>query len=1323
MATIRRTALLFVSIILISVAGASPPQVNFPISSQAPPVARAGQPFQFQFASTTFEPEPDRLQYSLIGNPLWLSIHGHNRTLYGTPRTKDVGTVTFTITAAGEAGAVANLDSSLVVTEDRGPTLNTNVSEVLSKAGQLSGPKRLALLPSQPFEIDFPADTFISENKNTFYFASLDNHTPLPSWISFDADAIRFAGTPPATSIPQVYDVLLMVSNLPGYATASLSFSLVVSNHQFFFNPLQDTITVNKGDEVNIKGLREHLLLDGSPILDSDVGSASADVPSWLSFDENTLDVKGNPPSGLMSQDIEISVIDRFGDAANHSIHLVFKSALFTGELGRINITAGRYFEYQIPSSVLANKEEQVRIDFGSLAKWLGFNSANLTMSGTIPKDHSPVDTQATIIATSKDGNMKDMQSFHVHISGSDAVGDEPTGTGATGEFAHPPSKRAGVIAGATVGALIGASIFIALLLVLCRRKKKQDGYISPRVPRSPRKVDISRPIMIHDEWERHDNSFDRDLEKAGSREKTPEHPPQLNLDLAMRRKASQSFSSDISESETKILTAFDRSSWGFKDEAGPSHRPHESMKIPTAMARRESEKSNATTAPVPTQRPKSAVYRDSHHSSGPPVNRRLTELGHSRQTPSRSNNSVSGLRRPLSNNSYSTKSTSILSTVPSALPQSPAAKHITQLTIPKDKRRSVRLVASPSNALIDRNLVDRRTIDEKRRSYIRKRASNQFPAPFFGADSDRSSSAAYKSPPAFINDSEPPSMPAPSPEISRVAAKSGDGDATKFERELPASLRIRKPSETPSVEPPQSTITFTGSLRKPPTARSFTNRYTTSAISDQRRVQKRYERAGAPVYPGTDIPRRSSTRQSLRAQELKSSLNNLTGSKIFDDAEMSESVYSTEEEDIEEYERRTTIKAGQYTLPPLKLNSSKPRRKGSKRSSNRDSRRDDKNDLKRDTKVAIKKISERDPTPFSLALEHGGKENHSSTYSLDLTSYHKGKAKSTQATQSPERPKTTIATTTPSRQRSSRQPRAESRTTARSSTAQRDGDAVLSDRQSQYRSRHSRTQSRYSTTKQGRDRSRTQSSAYPYFDAATAPLTTPTAEEPPSPSKSDKENIPSLPADGSTEASLISRDTSGNVLNYAEAEDPTIEILNGSSIGFRTSNGRINSSARRSRLARSFSDQQAQNLPPSVGAPSRRNTAVPGTNSNRNSHAADATIGLGLDLTGGGYAGQLPEPESNVQRGRERLPLSVLDDGNGNGNGDAITPSSPEHLRIGETKAKRPISSEVDEELKVGNSRKGRRTWGRSIRRIVPSGSSNIWGSGAGDRETKAFL
>jgi hypothetical protein len=92
---------------------------------------------------------------------------------------------------------------------------------------------------------------------------------------------------------------------------------------------------------------------------------------------------------------------------------------------------------------------------------------------------------------------------------------------------------------------------------------------------------------------------------------------------------------------------------------------------------------------------------------------------------------------------------------------------------------------------------------------------------------------------------------------------------------------------------------------------------------------------------------------------------------KVYEDAEMSESVYSDEEEDIEEAEQQNTNKPNQYSFAPLKLGG-----QGSKRESTQKK-------TKRDSKRELKRISERDPTPYYHFAEHAGKENESSTYTL----------------------------------------------------------------------------------------------------------------------------------------------------------------------------------------------------------------------------------------------------------------------------------------------------------------------------------------------------
>jgi axial budding pattern protein 2 len=115
---------------------------------------------------------------------------------------------------------------------------------------------------------------------------------------------------------------------------------------------------------------------------------------------------------------------------------------------------------------------------------------------------------------------------------------------------------------------------------------------------------------------------------------------------------------------------------------------------------------------------------------------------------------------------------------------------------------------------------------------------------------------------------------------------------------------------------------------------------------------------------------RRASTRDSLRAHDLKSRLNDLTGSEIFKDAELSDSVYTDEEEDIEEAEKRTTIKPSQFTLPPLNIDTRRRSKRNSAEKKKRSSKRDSRRELKRTSERMLHRPKSFTDKPHLLILQ-----------------------------------------------------------------------------------------------------------------------------------------------------------------------------------------------------------------------------------------------------------------------------------------------------------------------------------------------------------------
>lgn len=621
---------------LAAVAGAAP-QISYPFNSQLPPVARVDEPYLFQFAPTTFTSESGGLVYSLDDNPSWLIIDGQTGTLSGTPRARDVGTTSFTVIAAEAAGAIANMQSNLVVTKDGPLELNANISRALSAAGPLSGPTSVAIKASQDFQISFPSDVFGSGNKLSYY-ATLSDHTPLPAWISFDPSSLRFAGTTPPTSIPQVLGILLIASSTPGYAASTVQFALSIGVHELYFQPAIQTLNVSKGDAMHITGLKKKLYLDQSPISDRDVQSPSAELPDWLSFDGATFDIVGTAPAELSSQDLTISANDIYGDLAQYTIRLNVVSKLFSGSVGTLNVTMGELFKRQLPRSILVEDDEVVTVDFATLADHMHFNPTTFTVFGTIPKNTKPQVVQCSMLAVSKDGNFKEAQPFNITLlEAIDSTANSNTTIAGHGDTfdttkTNTSGQRTGVIVGIVLAAICGASLLAICIFCICRRRKQVKSYLSPKLANStsPRKSTISRPTFIPIGWP--DNE-EEDLEKGKDHddlliERTPEHAPKLDLNLSHERRDSASATDSIGDADTRILEDFGESSWGYiRHDSAPSDRPHESMKIAVELAKRSSQQS--TNSFRKHTRRTTTVYRDQiHRSSGLPVHRRIIGMG-----------------------------------------------------------------------------------------------------------------------------------------------------------------------------------------------------------------------------------------------------------------------------------------------------------------------------------------------------------------------------------------------------------------------------------------------------------------------------------------------------------------------------------------------------------------------------------------------------------------------------------------------------------------------------------------------------------------------
>ncbi|KAB8698129.1 hypothetical protein FH972_026379 [Carpinus fangiana] len=279
-----RMNLFTATIAILSTAAYSAPEVAFPINNQVPPVARVSEAYIYEFAPNTYSAvDSNALVYTIQRAPAWLSLDGRTRTFSGTPAASDIGSFAFQLEATDEFG-IAHLQVTLVVVDDKAPTVIGNISKALAMTGPLSEPTTLALGPGIPFEIHIGSDMFQGGEGKLWLYPTSDNRSPLPSWVAFDVAKASFVGvTPQPATAPRNYGLSLYASTVPGFAEAGVDFAISVVNHKLIFDTVDLDLSLAATVPVSID-LKKLLTLDGQAVSADDVASAGVKGPDWLSW-------------------------------------------------------------------------------------------------------------------------------------------------------------------------------------------------------------------------------------------------------------------------------------------------------------------------------------------------------------------------------------------------------------------------------------------------------------------------------------------------------------------------------------------------------------------------------------------------------------------------------------------------------------------------------------------------------------------------------------------------------------------------------------------------------------------------------------------------------------------------------------------------------------------------------------------------------------------------------------------------------------------------------------------------------------------------------
>jgi axial budding pattern protein 2 len=502
--------LLFSAQLLSSIARGEP-IVSFPYNAQLPPVARTGSLYSYSFSPHTFRSDSN-LTYTLGVHPSWLSLEGDERRLYGIPEDAAVppGEVVgqaFEIIATDGTGSVT-MKSTIVVSRDQGPSVKIPISEQIKTFGDYSAPSSILSYPSTDFSYSFSMKTFEHEPGMINYYASSGDSSPLPAWIAFDAATLTFSGrTPGADALhqpPQAFDIRLVASDIEGFSSISVEFSIVVSSHKVTTDKPVIRLNATRGSSLKYDGLANGIKLDGQLVKPGELNVTVTSLPNWLSFDFDTWIIEGAPKKGDRTSNFTMNFKDSDSDALEVWGEISIATGLFETTFPDVEVMPGEDFSLDLSSNFRDPDDIEVKIHSKPEQEWLSLKGFEI--EGKVPK-HAKGKMQVLIEATSKSSAVRETEELQMNFLAPDGKTTTiPSATSSTGQPrktnddpADKDENESGVAGISTTTVLLAtilpilAIALLIMMLVCCLRRRRTPGI--DKKTKKPRKK-ISNPIM-----------------------------------------------------------------------------------------------------------------------------------------------------------------------------------------------------------------------------------------------------------------------------------------------------------------------------------------------------------------------------------------------------------------------------------------------------------------------------------------------------------------------------------------------------------------------------------------------------------------------------------------------------------------------------------------------------------------------------------------------------------------------------------------------------------------------------------------------------------
>lgn len=318
------------------------------------------------------------------------------------------------IAVAGGPGVTATLDGSGNVALTRGPNVTgdlsftytvsdgevTDTATVVVTLEDLNDAPVIGTIPArhvaEDAAIDFTLPTDIATDLDgdaLSFTATRQGGASLPTWLTFDAQTLRFTGTPPANFFGTI-GLTLIVSD--GQATASRDFDLVidpVNDAPVISAPFSDRF-VNEDSLFDIT-LQQGLFsdVDGNPLTYTITLADGSPLPGWITAQHQLLRLQGRAPENFNgSIDIKVTASDGSLSASDYfklTVNPINDAPVLATPLPDNTITTGKAFSINIPATTFTDPDGDplqfaAKLANGqALPTWMTFDGTKLT--GTAP--------------------------------------------------------------------------------------------------------------------------------------------------------------------------------------------------------------------------------------------------------------------------------------------------------------------------------------------------------------------------------------------------------------------------------------------------------------------------------------------------------------------------------------------------------------------------------------------------------------------------------------------------------------------------------------------------------------------------------------------------------------------------------------------------------------------------------------------------------------------------------------------------------------------------------------------------------------------------